>query len=293
MKTLTALIRREYLEHRGAFLYAPTLILVVLLVITASGVAFGRFQLDERMALLPALKVFEFGTLALSALWAFYLMVALFFYYADAFSADLRNNAMLFWKSMPVSDFGMMASKMLAGLSLFPLLILAAMLMTALIVFGGTTLSALTLGSPVPSLLAYLSSLVQIGGFVVVALALALLWYAPFFAWVGLLSTLFRRWSIPLAFLIPGLAGLAENLLFRNAGPEGGYLLSYLQRRMQFGDSRMEIGDGFLTAGPFDAGQMLGRLVSSIDWTQFAGGLIVTALLVFVASEYRRRSVAS
>ncbi len=292
MKTLTALIRREYLEHRGAFLYAPTLILVVLLIITASGVAFGRFQLDERMAMLPALKVFEFGTLALSALWALYLMAALFFYYADAFSADLRNNAMLFWKSMPVSDFGILASKMLAGLSLFPLLILAAMLLTALIVFGGTSLSALTLGIPVPSLLAYLSSLVQIGSFVVVGVALALLWYAPFFAWVGLLSTLFRRWSIPLAFLIPGLAGLAENLLFRNAGPDGGYLLSYLRHRLQFGDNRMEFGEGFLTAGPFAAGPMLGRLVASIDWAQFAGGLIVAALLVLAASAYRRRSVA-
>jgi hypothetical protein len=33
------------------------------------------------VARLPALKVFEFGFLALSALWAIYLMVALFFYY--------------------------------------------------------------------------------------------------------------------------------------------------------------------------------------------------------------------
>ena len=31
--------------------------------------------------------------------------VALFFYFADAFSADRRNNSMLFWKSMPVSRF--------------------------------------------------------------------------------------------------------------------------------------------------------------------------------------------
>ena len=38
------------------------------------------------------------------ALWLAYLAVALFFYFGDAFSADRRNNAMLFWKSMPVSD---------------------------------------------------------------------------------------------------------------------------------------------------------------------------------------------
>ena len=31
------------------------------------------------------------------------------------------------------------------------------------------------------------------------------LWYAPFLAWVGGLSTIFGRWSLPLAFVIPGL----------------------------------------------------------------------------------------
>ena len=53
-------------------------------------------------------------------LWGVYLLVTLFFYFADAFSADRRNNAMLFWKSMPVSDLKMLTSKMLAGLAVLP-----------------------------------------------------------------------------------------------------------------------------------------------------------------------------
>lgn len=292
MKSLTALIHREYLEHRGAFLFAPALILGVLTAIMLSGVAFGRFQVEEKFDLIPVLKVFEFGFLAVSGLWFLYLMAALFFYYADAFSADRRNNAMLFWKSMPVSDFKILSSKLLAGLSLFPALIFGAMLVSGLLVFAGIVFSALMLGQTVPSLAAFIGSAAQVAGFSLVFIPLALLWYAPFFAWVGLLSTLFRRWSIPLAFLIPGLAGLAENLLFNGSGPEHGYLLGYLHDRLQFGIERMDLDESMILA-PLDAAAMLTRLLATIDWTQFAGGLVVAALLVYVASEYRRRFVAA
>ena len=45
--------------------------------------------------------------------------------------------------------------------------------------------------------------------------------------------------------------------------------------------------------GGFDAMQMINRLLASIDWAQLVGGVIVAALLVYAASEYRRRSVAT
>ena len=135
MKSLTALIKREYLEHRGAFLYAPGVILVLLTVVMFSGIGFGRFAAVQKVAVLSASKAFEFGTLALSALWMAYLLIALFFYFADAFSADIRNNAMLFWKSMPQSDFKILASKMLAGLTIFPALILGALVLSGVAMF--------------------------------------------------------------------------------------------------------------------------------------------------------------
>jgi ABC-2 type transport system permease protein len=36
---------------------------------------------------------------------------------------------------------------------------------------------------------------------------------------------------------------------------------------------------------------MLNRFVAQIDWAQMGGGIIVAALLVYAASEYRRRVV--
>src|SRR5690606_15775465 len=93
----------------------------------------------------------------------------------------------------------------------------------------------------------------QIALLAFVFIGLALLWYAPFFAWVGLLSTVVGRWSIPLAFLIPGLAVLAENLIFRGVGqiigdlfmgangPRGGYILNFLRQRASVGDGDHEV----------------------------------------------------
>jgi len=297
MKSLVALIKREYLEHRGAFLYAPALIVLVFALVTLSGVGFGRFDTYAKVGVISGAKGFEFGFLGLSAMWMFYLLVALFFYFADAFSADSRNNAMLFWKSMPQSDFKILASKMVAGLTIFPALILGALLLSGVVVFLALVIM---LVSVVPGITnsgpgAFLGSAVSILSFDLGYLGLALLWYAPFFAWVGLLSTLFRRWSIPLAFLVPGLVGLAENLLFRNvlAAPDAGYVLTYLRHRMNFAVSREDIVAVLVSDGPFDAGALYARFLAQVDWSQLVGGVGVAFILVYLASEYRRRFVAT
>jgi ABC-2 type transport system permease protein len=291
MKPLLALIRREFLEHRGAFFYAPAAILGLLAIVTLAGGAFGRFGAFRAFT---GGKGFEFGFLALSALWMVYLMATLFFYFADAFSADSRNNAMLFWKSMPQSDFTMLAAKMAAGLTLFPALIFVAAMLSGLTVVIGTLLMVFREpGFQLPEPVIYAVSAINVAAFDLGYLVLALLWYAPFFAWVGLLSTLFRRWSIPLAFLIPGLVGLAEKLLLRDTGPEAGYVLTYLRRRSDFSIGEDIFRDALLRPEPFDASLMLTRFMATIDWPQLAGGLIVAVLFVYVASQARRRVIAS
>lgn len=296
MKSLTALIKREYLEHRGAFLYAPAVILLVLALIVLSGISMGRFDTYAKVGVISGAKGFEFGFLGMSAMWFFYLLVALFFYFADAFSADARNNAMLFWKSMPQTDFKVLASKMMAGLTIFPALILGALVLSGVIVFIGVVVMLVTVpGITTSDPASFLVSALNILAFDLGYLVLALLWYAPFFAWVGLLSTLFRRWSIPLAFLIPGLAGLAENLLFRNvfAAPDAGFILSYLRHRMNFAVSREDVMATLVSDAPFNAGALFARFVAQVDWAQLVGGVGVAFILVYLASEYRRRFVAT
>jgi ABC-2 type transport system permease protein len=294
MNSMVALIKREYLEHRGAFLYAPIVLLVTFTLAIAAAIGANKLRLPYEVGVPSALKFYEIGFAFIAALWFFYLMVALFFYYADAFSADRRNNAMFFWKSMPLTDFKVLSSKMLAGMTVFPALIFLAVLVTGVVLYFHTMLAVVAMPRLiVPSAFEVIASSLRIGFFALVYLALALLWYAPFYAWVGALSTVFRRWSIPLALLIPGLIGLLENLFFSDTGPRAGYFLTFIRQRADFSPDRDAMQAAFLSEGPVDVGLLLQSLFAGIDWVQLAGGLIFAALAVYAASEYRRRVIAT
>lgn len=291
MKSLVALIQREYLEHRGAFLYAPAVILGLLTLVLIGGLGFDRMRLPPIVSGGTALRFFEIGFLAMAALWFVYLMASLFFYFADAFNADRRNNAMLFWKSMPVSDFKVLGSKMLTGATVFPALIFVAMLLGGVLTWAFTTAAAMRIGGvTIPDLASLLGAAGQVSLFALVFMALALLWYAPFFAWVGGLSALVGRWSIPLAFLIPGMAGVFENLLLDN-GPRGGFILNYIRTRAHFGISDGAFEHEIMSGERFDAVAKIADLLMTIDWTQMVGGLVFATVVVYLASEYRRRFI--
>lgn len=289
MKATLALWKREYLEHRGAFLYAPAALLALFSIAVFGTLASNRWQAQGEFVFTTTLKAYEVSLFVAAGLWWLYLMAALFFYFADAFSADGRNNAMLFWKSMPLSDLRILGTKFLAGLLVFPTLILAFGAATGLLLYLAITLAAtvmpgLLLSGPADMLAAF----GRIGLFALVSLGLSLLWFAPFYAWLGALSTVFRRWCMPLAFLIPGVLILFENLLVRG-GPPGGYLGSFLRERLQFGFHGNELQIVLFSDRPVDTMPLIATLVAGIDWLQLGLGLVVAALLVFLASVYRRR----
>jgi ABC-2 type transport system permease protein len=306
MKSLVSLVHREYLEHKGAFLFAPAILLVLFAVTFGGSLIFNDHRLPFAVDADMALRFFKLGLLGLGGLWCAYIMVALFFYFADAFNADRRSNSMLFWKSMPQSDFKVLMSKMLAGLTLLPGLVFVVFIVTGIVLYGMVALAVTALPLlEVPSIGAIAAASVEMWTVILVYLALALLWYAPFFAWVGGLSTMVGRWSIPLAFLIPGLLVLGENFFVRGlAGmiggliapsdvPRGGYILEFLRQRSQFGVDNGQFENAFVRQAPIDGWSMITEQVLAIDWTQMAAGLIFAAVAVWLASEYRRRFVVA
>lgn len=294
MKSTIALIRREYLEHRGAFLYAPMVILGLLTLGTATAIMSGRSRIGMASDLPNLQKFFEVAYGSLASMWWFYLLIALFFYFADAFNADRRNNSMLFWKSMPQSDFKILGSKLLAGITLFPLLILvAAMISGGLAYIATLAAGAILSGVTVPGVAAAIGAFAQVTVAALVFYLLGLLWYAPFFAWVGALSTLVGRWSIPLAFLIPAFFVLMENLLLSDSGPQAGHIWSFLWERAQFGFDWPQVVTLTVDYQAFSATKFITTLLSTIDWVQMAGGWVAAIAMVYVASEYRRRIIAA
>lgn len=292
IRSWAALLKREYLEHRIAFVYFPMGILAILVISAVSGLSLNKFQVAAEIPMFSGVKIFELGYLMLIALWLAYLIVTLFFYFGDSFAADRRNNAMFFWKSMPVSDLKMLASKFLAGATMFPLMILAIAAVSGVVLYIALVIA----GFSVPMLaslppLAVLMSFLQVSAFALVFVGLAMLWYVPFMAWVGGLSSVFGRWSLPLAFLIPGILAVVENMVFFGRVPTGGYIWGYLSRRWDFGLTDVDYGLIATLPGQFNAGFFLQRLLLQIDWPAMFTGWAFAAVVVWLASEYRRRRI--
>jgi ABC-2 type transport system permease protein len=293
MRSLTALIHREFLEHRGAFLYAPIVLTILFVIGTLMPFVSGHFHSFGGMRGGTASRFYEISYMFAIGAWWLYLLVTLFFYFADAFSADKRNNSMLFWKSMPVTDLKMLASKMAAGLTIFPALIFVAMLFAGIWAYVVAQMSATVLPSfIVPAIGPAIGAYVQVSLSALVFIILGLLWLAPFFAWVGALSTVAGRWSIPLAFLIPGVLILFENGTFRMAGaPDGGYIANFLRHRVDLGFAKDTVENFLITGQPFNAVEFTAGMIARIDWAQMVAGWAFAVIVIVLASEYRRRTL--
>ncbi len=291
MRAFLALLRREYLEHRGAFLYAPLVLIGLFTLIIFMSFVSGHYRFGGT-ANVAFTRIFDLSYLAIAGLWTGYAFIAIFFFFADAFNADRRNNAMLFWKSMPQSDLKILLSKLVAGLTVLPALLFVAMLLTG-IVAGIATLIAPyfvpMLGPPNP--LRTLTIWAELSAVAFVYQLLALLWYAPFFAWVGALSTVVGRWSIPLALLVPVLVSLFEGVIDFGSAPGGSYILSFLRQRMTFAIGAQDLQLVLLANAPIDVPLLAQHLIAAVDWVSVVIGLIFSLVVIYLASLYRRRAL--
>lgn len=293
MRPYIALIRRELLEHRGAFLYAPAMLVAALFVVAFLGINFGEPSVPpEHRASLTGVRLYQLALGGIFFAWSVYLMIALFFYYADSFSADRRNNSLLFWKSMPQSDFKVLSSKALAGVTVFPALIFCfAMITGALVYLFGFIVAARLPFLPLIWPADMLSNWIQAGVAGAVFFILNILWFAPFLAWVAALSTLVQRWSIPLAFLIPGAVVLAERLTTIGHPDSARPIASYLRHRFRGFMEGVHPAELVFGSDGLSPLSLIGMMLARIDWLQMALGLVVAVLLVYLASEYRRRRI--
>lgn len=292
MNAMNALLKREFLEHRGAFLYAPLVILTLVTLFTIYGASTGQIGPDDEIPRLPGTVIYQVAVAAVFAAWSAYLLIALFFYFADSFSADRRNNALLFWKSMPQSDFKILGSKALAGGTVFPVMIAAYAALTAAIAYVVVIILALRMPiATAPNIAEAMGTWVQMSIAGVVMLVLTVLWYAPFLAWVAGLSTLFKGWSIPLAFLIPGVIGLLENVGNYGRAQEFKPVSNYLAWRIDSPFMGKEEDGLELLLSDNAAWQLIGEMLVNINWPQMALGLAFTVAVVYGASEIRRRRI--
>lgn len=155
------LLRREYWEHRGGFLWAPIWASGVMLFLTAigfgavlwhtSGKSNGSVHIGVPIkSLLGKITPDQMSkaTLAYDAFMGSYwsmlqivLFFVLFFYLIGALYDDRKDRSVLFWKSLPVSDFETVVSKVVTAAFVAPILSWAV---SAILLFGVLGIVTLT-----------------------------------------------------------------------------------------------------------------------------------------------------
>jgi len=228
MNTLPLLIRREFWEHRNAFVIVPSIVtgfLVLMMltmfaastsdwvnlsididednrdafIVTDDVVAYFLSELDD-MSERRRVNYITQGLQTLGVPLTVILWFVVFFYLLACLYDDRRDRSILFWKSLPVSDALTVTAKLVTALIVVPLVYLAgiAVLQLSALVF-------MTLGAWSADLSAWelLWGPAELFGnwFQFIAVFLFyIFWALPFFAWLTVVSAFAR--SVPLAWAI-------------------------------------------------------------------------------------------
>jgi ABC-2 type transport system permease protein len=295
MKAFTALVHRELIEHKGAFLFGPLILVAIIMVVTVLAFTVGRVDArvtGDMLNVLP-LAVPFWASLFLGIAWGLYLLAVLFFYCADGFAADRRNNAMLFWKSMPVSDFKVLLSKLVAAITILPGAVFGVVLLSTALTLATAQITILFSGIPTGFGIGGLWEVFwNISLIELVQLVAALLWYLPFMALVGAMATVVGRWAIPGSLLLPSLVATLEWVTLGGLHPFTTRTWDYLSYRMTMPETGLIetwMGGNPLLVNVSSGLAYASDLIAGMDWLQVGIGVVFSLVVIYLASEYRRR----
>jgi len=235
--TLRWLLKREYWENRGGFLYAPLIAGIVSLLMSAVGIGLGLFALHRAardgglhvdgedvningldLALLTqkisAKDMADLGngldlTLLLSSTWPFLVLAfVVFFYCLGALYDDRRDRSILFWKSLPLSDTQTVLSKVISALIIAPLVATLAAVATMFGFLLIISIVAVTHGGSATTLIWGPASPLTLSAGLLTAIPVYALWALPTAGWLLLCSAWAKSKPFLWAVMLPLFAGI-------------------------------------------------------------------------------------
>jgi ABC-2 type transport system permease protein len=312
MNTLPLLLKREYWEHRGGFLWAPVWACGIMLVFTALGIitaeVLGRraniqmgFSLDRLTAsmdandLIQAGNAFDMVQLMFGAITCVVLFFVLFFYLLGALYDDRRDRSVLFWKSLPVSDSGTVLSKALTAMLVAPALAFAVATLAYLVFLVLITLwSAMHGVNALPAVAA--SHPIGMFWRLLLTIPVDALWALPTIGWLLFWSAFARSKPFLWAVLLPvfavilngwfGALSLPSLDMLPAAKQVVGRLLLSVMPGSWLGDSKllmMHRGfDDDSVLSNFDPARVYGLLGTADLWIGAVAGLALLAAAVWL-----------
>jgi ABC-2 type transport system permease protein len=276
-------VRRELWENRSIYV-APLAVAAVFLF----GFSISTIGLPHKLRAMAALDLAHqheaiarpYDIAALLIMGTAFLVGVI--YCLDALHGERRDRSILFWKSMPVSDLTTVLSKASIPIVVLPLISFAItvatqwiMLVLSSAVLLGSGLSADTIWTQVPFFQMSLMLLYHL-------VAIHMLWYAPLYGWLLLVSSWARRAAFLWAALPLLAIGVVEKIAFNTS-----HFAALLQYRLSGGPKDVPFTAGNMSMGSMEPLMHLNPgqfLISPGLWI----GLAVAAAFLAVAARLRR-----
>lgn len=271
-------LQREFWEFRSIYL-APTFIAAAFLF----GFVISMFRLPAKLRVADPMQQqkliqqpYEFA--AIAVMLATFL-VALY-YCLESLHAERRDRSILFWKSLPVSDLTTVLAKASIPIVILPLLdfVLTVIVHCVMVAIHAVVLGASGFGATAAWSGLNLSTMWVMLLYHLVAIHA--LWFAPFYAWMLLVSAWARRAVLLWATLPLLTLGILERIAFTNSN-----VLKLFTYRITGAPEGIPFSDGNMAMG--HSMHMLPFWRFMLDpglWF----GLLVTAGLLFAAARIRR-----
>ncbi|MFC4931173.1 hypothetical protein [Massilia sp. GCM10023247] len=247
MNTMKWLVRREFWENKGGFIWAPLVAALIMVVLVGGvvgyGIASGKMGGDSAISIqvdgeevhnarlsevITAEKRAQVASMAANNYIAIgapvlvVLPIVAFFYCLAALYDDRRDRSILFWKSLPISDTDTVLSKLVTVLVIAPLITIgiATAAALAMLFFGGVAASTkgLSLFGPVlTNINFYLAPF-----YLVAMLPVYILWALPTAGWLLLVSSWAKSkvflWAVGVPLMAAVLLKWLDYLLGVSAG---------------------------------------------------------------------------
>ena len=145
-KTFIALLKREILEHKN--LWRVPLVLLVIALLLKLSLSFGNLAInvDVPVALQLDDEINSFINSAIGKtlhLMNYFVMIVMFvvavFYALSCLYDERQDDSVLFWRSLPISDWLTVASKLAIPLAVVPIIILICQAIVAILFLGSDT----------------------------------------------------------------------------------------------------------------------------------------------------------
>ncbi|MCH8622712.1 hypothetical protein [Undibacterium sp. TS12] len=221
------LLKREFWEHKGMFLWAPLTVAGLMVALFTLPMVTGHVWMHgyqkERLGTLATehLSYFVDGLAGNYLLVSFPLLalefLLIFFYCQSTLCDERRDRSVLFWKSLPLSDWLVVTSKLWVASVMLPVFLLLLTCITSLLILTIACLILLVYNvNAFPDLLSntrfYLSPL-----HIFAVLPVYILWALPSIAWLMLVSSWVRSkvflWAVGAPLILVSMLEIINGFL--------------------------------------------------------------------------------